>query len=224
MVKLLLIGDSLTEGYHSYGMKFHSYAEKLEELLCASFPQTNSHMENDDDATSGIQLPFLVHQFGVSGELTMDIGMRLFENLKEAEEKGKPYDIVCILGGTNDLGYEVTVKRICSNLEKMYGHVKDHNANALLVPITIPEARFTDDSEYIQSRNEINAWILNYGKDDPLVVHVDLEHLLPHFKNPEKTEVDSVHWDDALHMTAKGYDRFGELVFDAIQTHIPKYL
>lgn len=227
MIKFLLIGDSLTEGYYSYGMKFHSYAEKLEELLCANFPNCNNsdNDQHDNGNNEGMKLPFLIHQHGVSGELTVDMEMRLVEDLQKAESKGKEhlYDFVCILGGTNDLGYEVLPEKVCHNLETMYKNVRKHNSNAILVAITIPEARFIHEPKYIQSRNQINAWILNYGKDDPNVVHVDLEHLLPHFKNEEKTEVDAIHWDDALHMTKIGYDRFGELVFEAIRNLVPKY-
>lgn len=222
MVNILLIGDSLTEGYYSHGMRFHSYAEKLEELLYATFPRI-SHSDGDESRPNKMELPFLIHQRGVSGECTDDIAMRLHNYLKKATDKGPDslYDIVCVLGGTNDIGHELSPDSICDQLGQMYDMIRKHNPNALLVPITMPEARFTDE-DYVQRRREVNTWILSYGQNDSKVIHVDLERLLPHFK-VDKT-VDDAHWDDHLHMTVKGYDRFAELVFEAIKTHIPSYM
>lgn len=221
MVNILLIGDSLTEGYYAYGMKFHSYAEKMEELLYRHFPSTPS----SEQEQNGIHLPFLIHQRGVSGECTDEIAMRLNSYLHRAEEKGSGYDIVCVLGGTNDLGDDVpNPAEICQNLQAMYEQVKKHNSNSLLVLITIPEGRCVDE-DYVAARRKVNSWILQYGSADSNVVHVDLEHLLPHFKPDSKPlEVDVLHWDDALHMTVKGYDKFGELVFAAIQPHFAKFI
>ena len=75
MVNILLIGDSLTEGFYAHGYKFHSYAEKLEELLYRHFPTKSKNNSDDEEESSsgGFKLPFLIHQRGVSGECTDEI-------------------------------------------------------------------------------------------------------------------------------------------------------
>jgi len=221
MVKILLIGDSLTEGYYHNGMRFHSYANKLEELLYSKFP--NKINSNSEMITN----QFLIEERGVSGELTSQISHRLTNILDHNTNNPKetPYDIVCILGGTNDLGYELAAQSIFQNLQGMYDRVKQHNPKATLVAITIPQS-YVEHKEYIATRKEVNARILQYGAGGEGVVHVDLEHLLPYFTTTggetEKQEKNHDYWDDGLHMNSNGYDKFGELVFDAIGAVLQK--
>ena len=51
---------------------------------------------------------------------------------------------------------------------------------------------------------------------------LDLEKSIPHLglSKEEKAKM----WCDSLHFSAAGYDRFGELVFEALKSHWVKQL
>lgn len=200
MVKILLIGDSLTEGFYHHGMRFHSYGVRLEERLAAS-----------------IGPKFSIDQRGVSGEETYHMAKRL-HHILAGQPADEPFDIVCVLGGTNDLADDAnTPETIFHNLEAMYTSVHNHNNHATLVPITIPQS-FVRDEGYLANRAEVNRLILNYRRDDPLVVPVDLEHLLPYYGVNQLK--DDEYWDDGLHMTPKGYDKLGDFVYQALSNRL----
>lgn len=217
MVKLLLFGDSLTEGYHSHGMRFHPYANKLEELLEASFPVTNTAREDD---ARRIVAPFLLHQRGVSGEFTDEMVHRLEPILEHAAASGHPYDIVCILGGTNDLSDPRNEPaHIFGNLRSLYEQVHAHNANATVLAITIPQS-FVRERKYLETRAAVNQLIRQYAA--PRVLHLDLEGAIAYYES--EGHVNRIFWDDGLHLTPKGYDFFGQLVFEALRPVVPLYL
>lgn len=221
MVKLLLFGDSLTAGFHSHGMRFHPYANKLEELLEASFPVKSSAREGDERR---IAVPFLLHQRGVSGEFTDEMVDRLEPILEHAKASGHPYDIVCILGGTNDLSDPRNEPaHIFSNLQSLYEQVHAHNANATVLAITIPQS-FVRERKYLETRAAVNQLILQYGRADaaPRVLHLDLERAIAYYES--EGHVNRIFWDDGLHLTPKGYDFFGQLVFEALRPVVPLYL
>lgn len=223
MVKLLLFGDSLTEGYHSHGMRFHPYANKLEELLEASFPATATAPREGDERRIAVP-PFLLHQRGVSGEFTDEMVERLEPILEHAKASGHPYDIVCILGGTNDLSDPRNEPaHIFGNLRSLYEQVHAHNANATVLAITIPQS-FVRERKYLETRAAVNQLILQYGGTDgaPRVLHLDLERAIAYYES--EGHVNRIFWDDGLHLTPKGYDFFGQLVFEALRPVVPLYL
>lgn len=85
-----------------------------------------------------------------------------------------------------------------------------------LIALTIPTSEH-NIKEITTKRTEINNWIRN--EERPAVV-VDIETLIAY--NDDNEEL----WDDGLHFTSKGYNRIGELVFEAVkqifQEHIEK--
>ena len=159
----------------------------------------------------------LVHQRGVSGEFTFSMLPRLHQTLEKARTAGHPYKIVCILGGTNDLSDDDnTPESIFAHLHQMYDLVLSHGA--LLAAITIPESAFTD-AEYVALRTGVNGHIKSFcAKNAATTVCIDLEHHIPYF-NADGVKNDEL-WDDGLHMTPKGYDEFGQFVFNQLETKI----
>jgi len=158
-----------------------------------------------------------VHERGRSGEETTTMIRRLQDVME-----GKSYDIVCILGGTNDLCRckyceDNEDMEIFSRLETMYKHVLARNCK--LLAITIPEADI-DEQDYIQLRTKVNTRIRKFCSQQPseIVRCLDLEREMPVFSTACGDGRNAANWDkDGLHMTHQGYDRFGELVFESIK-------
>lgn len=224
-MKLLLFGDSLTEGFYSHGMRFHPYSERLEELLYANFPDVNTTAISSAEEEER-PVPFLLHERGVSGEFTDSMLSRLHGILTRTHETRYPYDIVCILGGTNDLSDpRNTPELIFGNLEQLYEQVFKHNSHAIVVAITIPQS-FVKDKKYLETRAAVNNLIMTYQKHDKdgqaKVLHLDLEHAIQYYDS--EGHVNRTMWDDGLHLTPNGYDVFGQLVFDTLKPVIPRYL
>ena len=202
-IKILAIGDSLTEGYHKFGFSFHPYTNKLEKCCDEYLKEISAARE------------VLISQQGVSGEFTDCMIRRLHGILEAAETNGHPFQIVCILGGTNDLSDEDdTPEIIFSRLKQMYEKVLAHG-NATLAAITIPEAGFLDEA-YISTRNGVNNLIKDFCASNPeRIILVDLNGHIRFFADTGQKNTEL--WDDALHMTPAGYDKFGELVFENIK-------
>jgi lysophospholipase L1-like esterase len=198
--KVLAFGDSLTEGFYNYGFKFHSYAGELKRILDSALQKQNKEV--------------LLQQVGVSGEYTSHMISRLGGYL--VDNTASPYQLVCILGGTNDLALDDPPAEVAARLKTMYNAVLTSSTDSLLAVITIPQSYFLDP-EYVSKRSAINSEIKEYCEQSAFkdrIVFVDLERLLPYYdKNGEK---DTVHWDDHLHMSPDGYDQFGKLVADAV--------
>ena len=43
---------------------------------------------------------------------------------------------------------------------------------------------------------------------------------VPYHTDKENHVVDDIHWGDALHMTAAGYDRFADIIYDHIKLYL----
>ena len=195
--KFLAMGDSLTKGYYCYGTKFHPYTRKLSTLLDGKI----WNFQNE----------------GISGQCTDEIYERSVELVNES--KTTLYDIVCVLAGTNDIGLypERPAEETFQQLIKIYELFLSHGS--FLITVTIPQSAETD-SDYIQCRNDINESIRQYSlQNSSRVVCIDLEAQIPY--NTSTGEVNTEYFDDELHLTPLGYDKFGELVFQAI-SHIKK--
>lgn len=81
------------------------------------------------------------------------------------------------------------------------------------------------DEEYTGIRSHINESIREYCRraaDSNRVYCVDMEKLMPYF-DVNTAMKDTIHWDDGLHMTPIGYDKFGEFVFNAISSIVDNF-
>ena len=104
-------------------------------------------------------------------------------------------------------------------------HGGSQAAETVLVAITIPQASFLENS-YVTRRTEVNSMIKQYcaekvaesnsNSSSSRIICVDLENAIPYYDT--EGERDDVHWDDDLHMTPAGYDRFGREVFTAVES------
>ncbi|KAL6069326.1 putative GDSL-like lipase/acylhydrolase [Balamuthia mandrillaris] len=201
---MLAFGDSLTEGYYAGGRRFHPYSDHLQKLLTAANHETQ------------------IDQAGISGETVQEMVLRLPKLLKKRRDchpLAPRYTHVIILGGTNDLGSR-PADDIFQDICRLHDIV--HQFGARSVAVTIPEASFTE-KWYVEKRTAVNealrAKVRQQQEEggEGRWLFLDLEKELPyqgskkHSKEGEGGEENL--WDDALHMTPAGYDRFAALLF-----------
>ena len=200
-INILTFGDSLTEGYHRFGFAFHPYSNELKRCID----------ENYGDRGKNV----CVKECGLSGEFTDHMIPRL-RSLLDHSSGESVYNVVCILAGTNDLSSDDSAEEIFNRLSELYSLVFAHHENTVLVTITIPEALFLD-FDYVERRSSINSFIKDHASsmNERKVICLDLEKEIPYRVNKEK---DSELWDDALHMTPAGYDKFGGLIFRSLES------
>ena len=206
--RVLAFGDSLTEGWIDDGANFRPYTSRLLQLLNETIQLRSRSFE--------------VHNMGLSGEFVVD---QMTKRLLRILEEGTPYDLVIILGGTNDLS-EASLgdeEKIFTGLKILHDIIKTNGSNSVIV--TLPETDFyykdlaENGTSYVKETGE-NVRILLNDKLRDYAVHTntllcDLAKELPQRTlTPEDLEK---YWDDGLHFTAAGYERMAEIIFDSIK-------
>lgn len=197
--RILAFGDSLTEGWCDFGSKFHPYTRKLQSLI-----QSLSNAKSVD-----------VVNRGVSGETTDQMNSRLGLVL----DKDGPFDLVIILGGTNDLGFSLNKdgEPLFRRLRSLHELALRHSP--LSVAVTIPETGYEALDQFTalrEKRLQVNNLLKNYVQDyDSKMLLCDLSTKLPRkFLSDEDRRK---FWADDLHFTPAGYDRMGEIIFENIK-------
>lgn len=152
---------------------------------------------------------------GVCGELTGEMVRRFSRDVLQ----WSPSHVI-ILGGTNDLGWNVTPAEIFENLMHMYEQAGF--AKVVVVPVTVPSIRIDLDGagpdgkvwlrQHVERRYQLNGLIREYGASKGLPV-VDLfsataelstGHLAAKFSN------------DGLHLTTDGYRLLAQLLYQQV--------
>jgi len=197
---VLAFGDSLTEGFCAGGLEWHPYTTILSQLLEKSNPGSQ------------------VKQAGRSGESTAEMVLRLPRLLNEKHAMGEAFSHVVILGGTNDLGSR-DGEAILLNLMKLHQMAMGHGA--VSVAVTIPESGITDE-QYVKKRDFINNGLRTLVKQHASVdemLLVDLEAGIPYPRAEASKGQTPAMWDDVLHLSKAGYDRFAELVYENLRLY-----
>ncbi|ODA83972.1 hypothetical protein RJ55_02490 [Drechmeria coniospora] len=189
-LSILCFGDSLTQGYHSFGMGKNPYGEKLEETLKAAMPGRDIR----------------VYVNGVPGDFAT--GQAFSRRLRQACDV-RPYDWVIILGGTNDLARCCTGQMIVDALKACWDIPLAKGSKVLA--LTVPESRPKPDW-LVSSRREINDGILAHRQ--PNFYSFDLHAKVP-FHSLSVADQDK-YWDDGLHLTADGYWWMGGHIADGL--------
>ncbi|XP_031561161.1 uncharacterized protein LOC116297137 [Actinia tenebrosa] len=206
LVRILAFGDSLTQG-HTYQLThFHPYTHRLRQLL-----QEHKSVKFDVDNA------------GITGEFVRD---QMTKRLPLLLRKNGPYNLIIILGGTNDLGdfNPGEEKALFKEIVSLHDIAHEHGAKTLL--LTIPESDYifkdmgANGTSYIKEDGEkgrilINGMLRDFAKenDDVTLCDLDQEHRHTNLKEEEKVK----YWDDGLHYTPEGYDRMGEIIFEKIK-------
>lgn len=185
-IRILAFGDSLTEGYANFGMNFHPYALSLKSTLQRINPK----------------LKITISVEGQSGDCVLTALDGEFQNrlVNAISESEGGYDLVIILGGTNDLGHKLeegtdgAVELFYEGLNPLYDYVLEEMKAALLL-MTVP-MRQIDTSDSLwgakakEAREHLNELILGWAEkqesDDTgrgRVFTMDLAKLVPFPKN-----------------------------------------
>eukprot|EP00026_Physarum_polycephalum_P012350 Phypoly_transcript_12648.p1 GENE.Phypoly_transcript_12648~~Phypoly_transcript_12648.p1 ORF type:complete len:198 (+),score=23.39 Phypoly_transcript_12648:291-884(+) len=190
-MKVLAIGDSLTAGYNRNGGSLHPYSLALSDKL-APFGS------------------FSIVNKGKSGEGTTNMAKRL-EKILEIYE----FDIAIILGGTNDLS-ALEPKAIFDNLKKMHDQCRAKNIKTFAV--TIPELGVEGTVPVISVfRNAVNNLLREYCTKMGIPV-IDLAQGIPY--QALSLSDRELLWDDKIHFTPAGYDRFASIVFECMKQEL----
>lgn len=200
-VRILAFGDSLTEGWCDFGAKFHPYTRKLQSLIQARAKSKSVDIVNR----------------GVSGEMTEQMSTRLPLVLN----KDGPFDLVIILGGTNDLGMSLNKdgEPLFRRLRSLHEIALRHSP--LSVAVTVPETGYEVMDRFTvvrEKRLQVNALLKNYVQDcGSKMLLSDLSAKLPRKSLSEEDRIKF--WADDLHFSPAGYDRMGEIIFEDIKHH-----
>ncbi|CAH3168328.1 unnamed protein product [Pocillopora meandrina] len=167
---------------------------------------------------------FFISDFspGVSGETIDEMNARLPEVLDE----GGPFDIVIILGGTNDLGMRLDEdgEPLFSRLRSLHELALRHSP--LSVAVTVPETGYETMDGYTvvrAKRLQVNALLKNFVQQCGSKMLVsDLATKLP--RESLSDEDRRTLWADHLHFSPAGYDRMGEIIFEDIRHCLSKTL
>ncbi|KAL9649872.1 hypothetical protein ABK040_009684 [Willaertia magna] len=208
-IPIMAFGDSLTAGYFKRGTEFHPYSDYLTELL------TNYNIK--------------VYEYGLSGEKTNEMEKRLQRNLQKkvlAEDlirlnnaifPENEFKAVIIIGGTNDLAYSTIEKEtIVNNLTNMYKYCMNQLNIKYVIASSIPSTTFEHEEkykQYLEKKEFINNEIKKFCfENNEKMRFVDICNLLS-YKNCNDEER-KLYWDDHLHFTPKGYQKFAEILFE----------
>ncbi|ORY42041.1 SGNH hydrolase [Rhizoclosmatium globosum] len=193
-LQILLLGDSLTEGYDNYGTSFHPYAIRLESLLTES------------------QVPHKVTVSGVSGDLA-DPSVGSFKRRLETNLSSTKFDVVVILGGTNDLGYQQPPPKVVTSLRTLWTLAL--GSGAVVVAMTVPE--WVQNGKAFGRVEELNQLIRQDCLSTPKIERLELLDLHNEFPQLKLEEEERERlWGDSVHPTAAGYDVIGEKVFEKL--------
>ena len=208
LFRILAFGDSLTTG-NTGGEEDKAmnkpYTIRLSKLLVEKHPN----------------LEFKVDNKGIYGELVCgEMTSRLPKVLKECG----PYDIVIILGGTNDIiePKQDFVDTLFEGIKSLHSVVKGHRAKC--IALTIPET----DIYFKDLGKKDQSWVKEEGEQIRLKVNKKLRQSIcpgDHevvlcdlaMKFPQQSlsaeDLDKF-WSDGLHFTEEGYKKMAEIIYE----------
>ena len=198
-LRILAFGASLTEGYHSDGCLFHPYTDRLAQL----FRSASKHVE--------------IENAGVSGEAVLSPTMlpRLKQLLSSSAHQ--PFDWILLLAGTNDtIRDQEKASRVFDGYKLLIDEC--HRNRARVLAMTLPETEYPTASPMDRQRREFNRLIKEQLTPRKDVVVLDVDYHLPQhsLSDDQREQI----WDDGIHLTPYGYDRLGELIYQALQPHL----
>ncbi|KAF7912985.1 uncharacterized protein EAF01_002006 [Botrytis porri] len=189
-LRILCLGDSLTEGYSQFGTKFSPYSKWMKEVLVEKWPDRAIEVITD----------------GVSGDLVTPPG-GFKRRMERHFPSNPPITHTILLGGTNDLAYNRPVQTLYAVFETLIFKPLSNSSKVLI--LTVPEchvrAKVLDEK-----REELNDMLVyTLGRKDN-VSTFDLRGAMP-YHNMELGKRERL-WDDGLHFTEEGYKEIGIMV------------
>jgi lysophospholipase L1-like esterase len=146
---------------------------------------------------------------GINGEMVSHMKHRIVEILSKSL-----YDVVIVLGGTNDLGHHRTTSEILTDLYEIHHTINNFglksNRNIYSFVMTIPPLGWPVNQA---TRNEVNIALREYvTKNITRSYLIDLDKILTTTHNDKK-----YYSNDAVHFSPAGYDLIGSLIFNGLK-------
>jgi lysophospholipase L1-like esterase len=190
-INILGFGDSLTAGYPGYDPDYQIGNEKSQYCYWLI-----------DSAKQDGWLNIQFENKGVPGELARYMYGRLVTLLGR-----KSYDIVIILGGTNDIGWGIDPHQIFDNLRRLW--VTVIASGAKVIACSVPPI----GSIYLpvqQAQEVLNKKILEEKSNNDKIFRIDLFSALAE-EGLLKPDYDA---GDGVHFSIEGYKRMGEFIWN----------
>jgi lysophospholipase L1-like esterase len=203
-MKIVALGDSLTVGAQSQSDSVNynehtSYPAYLEVL----------GQQYSDKHQLGIKVN--VVNKGISGDLTSGMLQRFARDVI-AENA----DCVIILGGTNDIGWNLDPTMIARNLGRMYEIAQNED----IVPVACSIPSILGFDHLISPRLLLNRMILTQAQRR----NITLVDLFAATADPETNRLLAQYSADGLHLNDEGYKHLGLRVFNQwLKTFLLKY-
>ncbi len=194
-LRIVALGDSLTVGENEFELsdsdEYVSYPRYLE-LLAQQHLNLHQHQ---------LDIKVRVVNKGICGELTAGMLERFSTDV--VSERA---NCVIILGGTNDIGWNLDPSTIAHNMDMMY----DISLNHCIMPIACTVPSILGFDELIPPRLGLNSMIRTQAAKRSLAF-VDL---FAATADPPTNRLSEQYSADGLHLNGKGYERMAQCLFD----------
>lgn len=210
-LRILCFGDSLTSGArplsHHKKLTFHAYSKKLEKLL-----KNGLKLEKTLAGYSSVS----VVNKGKPGELAVGSMKRRLIGLLKGNES---YDLVIILGGTNDLGFLMKKPATASNVTTILKSLMDlhelcHYFKTRTLVVAIPPRLCELERTCLQTaarRKYLNIKLYHYAsRNKRMSIFADLAR---YFESRNL-------FADFVHFTDYGYDKMADIFYYLIKERL----
>ena len=205
---ILAFGDSLTTG--NIGGELNEALDKpytihLSKLLRENHPN----------------IAFNVNNKGIYGELVCG---QMTERLPKVLKEYGPYDLVIVLGGTNDIieakkGLEDT---LFEGIKRLHGFVTGQGSKCIALTIPETDIYFKDLGKrglsWVKEEGENIRLMVNdklrksVNECDDKIILCDLAEKFPQ-RNLSSEDLEKF-WSDGLHFTGEGYNKMAQIIYE----------
>jgi len=187
--RFVVLGDSLSAWAFAPGSASPSTGGAWPEMLATEDPAL-----------------ILVNNAGVPGNTTAQMLARL-----QSDVLAFTPDLLFVLGGTNDIGYDVPASAVIANITQIVETAKARGIDVVL--LTIPPANGQTELRR-QARRDINADLATLAADEGILL-VDVFSTLA---SPDENLADGYAAIDGLHLSIRGEQALADAVYRALKS------
>jgi len=196
--RILCYGDSLTAGFCNNGKKYEPYGYTLAKKLSASGCPSDVYV----CGLSGLTAKELLA--GASKAVLVDIAGARGRGLANILQQSDPFDLVIIMSGTNDLGYNRPASDIFEDICALHSYC--HQRGAQTVAMAVPTSTKAT-GRWESSRQLLNQRLEKWSQQFPgSVSFAHAGEMVPVMKERHLVE------RDGLHFSPEGSRQLGTLL------------